>query len=272
MAEADLEGKAVLRWLKETPHDRAAEILIGCGLDNGVDEELLVIEELDVDFVLQCRLGLTKKRIPPTLLQQSIVVDNKAGHPLKAAIEQTTPEYERILIDAKRKLQNAGIPAEKLTRSADLFSLIEVLEAHEHKRLPTPELQEELYDLIKRANLLQLGAKIIEGWRNLELNSNGYVDGDILIRLAYCWRHSGQIGRALEASKPVVEYDKTVRITPAQKAVLATERAAALMDLFEIRRDQQLLSAARRCAGIAWAISQSQETSLVYERLKSLEG
>ena len=127
------------------------------------------------------------------------------------------------------------------------------------------------YKIIKRADLLPFGAKVIGTWRDLSLAKKGSVSGDVLIKLAYCFRHSGQLDKALDASEVVTRHDRKVSLTHGQKAVLATERAAALLDLYNIRRDQSLLAQARRCAGIAWAIAQSNETSLVYQRLKSLE-
>ncbi len=63
-----------------------------------------------------------------------------------------------------------------------------------------------------------------------------------------------------------------VSLSPGQRAVLATERAAILLDLWEARRDPNLLIEARRYAGMAWAGSQSEEASMVYKRLEKLEG
>ena len=61
-----------------------------------------------------------------------------------------------------------------------------------------------------------------------------------------------------------------------QRAVLATERAAILMDFFEVTRQATYLVDARKAAGMAFAIyasakTHSPEVDAVYGRLKSLK-
>ncbi len=75
---------------------------------------------------------------------------------------------------------------------------------------------------------------------------------------------------ALKVTEPVVRRPPYVSLSPGQRAVLATERAAILMDLWEARHDPNLLIEARCYAGMAYAVSQSEEASMVYRRLEKL--
>ena len=119
--------------------------------------------------------------------------------------------------------------------------------------------------------VLMLSGPIAESWLQLALASQDRPSVDIHIKLAYFLRHSGQLEKALDVTDVVHLTNRSVRISPAQRAILATNRAATLVDLYELRGDSELLKQARACLGIAWAIEKPEEASRVYQRLDRLE-
>jgi hypothetical protein len=96
-------------------------------------------------------------------------------------------------------------------------------------------------------------------------------NNSILVKLVYCLRHSGNLHEALKAADFGLSRNDRIALSQVQKAIIATERAAVLLDLFEAQRAPELLKEARKSAGMSFAISQSEEVRAVYQRLKKLE-
>jgi hypothetical protein len=61
------------------------------------------------------------------------------------------------------------------------------------------------------------------------------------------------------------------KLTKSEKGVLATQRGAILLDIFDGTRDDAHREEARRFAKMAWAIKRSPELSLLFKRLDSAE-
>lgn len=203
------------------------------------------------------------------MLRQFVVLENRPDTPLLAAVNSIKSERQLAVERARANLKKHNFPIAKLVNSDDVFVALAMMEDFSSSILPSRDDQEARYKMIKKSDLLCLGLRVIRQWFDL---SGNQVSGSILIKLAYCLRHTGHLEDALRVSEAVVKPHSRVSLSRGQKAVLATERAATLLDLFEIRSDSGLLCEARRCAGIAWAISKSDETRLVYHRLKKLGG
>ena len=127
------------------------------------------------------------------------------------------------------------------------------------------------YDVLKRTDMFRLGAEICDRWRKLTLDNRGPVLVDVFIKLAFFLRHSGQLKKALRATQLIELRSPVVKLSMGEKSVLATIRSSILLDLFETNRDLEDLKQARSYAGLAWANGQSDETNMVYQRLKKYE-
>jgi hypothetical protein len=269
--EFELDGEDVLDWLTQVGPAEGRYVLVGCLLDDSVNENLLKIQDIGSNFTLECELDGTCKQITHAQLRRSTVIDTRSPLPLQAAVySESLPQIQERL-EAQNILRCNDIPPKLLTRSADLHLLASVLISIEKNRLPQANSKDKFLDAMKRANCLAQADKIFRKWLKLHKENSSVYDSDLIIKLVYCRRHSGRLKKALNATNCVVKHYKDVNLSERQRAVLATMRAAILMDLFEIRRDWQLLSEARKCANIAWAISNSNETSLLYSRLQALE-
>lgn len=271
VTDVELHGLSVLQWPKVVDTEKASGILVGCSIDNQIDDFALMIESVGPDHVLQCRLGAATKRIPPAILSRSTVLDNRSPSPLLAAINSIKSPAQIELEQAQARLQSYGIPPHKVARADDVPILLATMMDHDQQVLPSNDAQIERYEALKRTGMLAAAANVVDGWQRASLKSRGLVDGSILIMLAYCLRHSGTFDRALEVTAPVIRADPRVVVKPGQKGILATVRAAFLLDLYEHKRDHALLEEARRCAGISWDKSPSEQASLVYMRIDSLE-
>jgi hypothetical protein len=61
------------------------------------------------------------------------------------------------------------------------------------------------------------------------------------------------------------------KLQKSEKGVLAAQRAAILLDIFDATRDDAHREEARRFAKMAWAIKQSPELSLLFKRMDSAQ-
>lgn len=269
--DQEIEGQAVLNWMKQAGLPRAKEVLVGLQIDDGTDVHLREIVDIDSSWVIIASLDGKLKRIPPGLLHGSTVIEPRPGWPLQEAINGLKTDGERSVDSAKEELKSLGFPVTKLTNASDAIVALEMMRDFNSARLPTPEQQVERYDIIRRSNLHGLGAKICRQWFAAKWQSAQTTDGSILIKLAFCLRHSGELREALEVVDFALSKNKKISLSQMQKAILSTERAAVLLDLYEIQHEQDLLKEARKSAGMSFAISQSEEVRAVYQRMKKLE-
>jgi hypothetical protein len=237
---------------------------------------LLEIIEIDGDLALQCRIGAMVKRIPPLLLSTSTVYDERHAFPLKSSLNANKSEFQKEKEGAERFLKSRDIPTTGIHSSEDLFTLVAAVKDDSAGLLPTCDDQDARYEALKRSGALRLASKIIKRWMGLALAQTGNTDASMLIKLAFCFRHAGDLERALECTSQIASPSPQVRCSNMQRAVLATERAAILMDFFVARRQSAYLADARRAAGMAFAIyasarKDSPELDAVYNRLRSLE-
>lgn len=270
--DQEIDGQAVLNWMKQAGLPRAREVLIGLNIDDGSDVHLREIVDIDPSWVIIASLDGKPKRIPPGLLHQSIVIEARPGWPLKEAINGLKTDGERSIEFTKQELKALGFPVAKLINASDATEALAMMRDFNSARLSTPEQQADRYDIIRRSNLHGLGAKVCRQWLAATWQTTPQMDGSILIKLTYCLRHSGELDQALEAVDFAFSRNKRISLSQMQKAILSTERAAVLLDLYEFRHDPELLREARRSAGMSFAISQSEEVRAVYQRLKKLQG
>lgn len=203
-----------------------------------------------------CRSRFSLKRALGVLLEKQYIALKSDG--------------EREIIFAQQALKAVGFPVGKLVNISDAVEASSMMKDFQVDRLPSDKEQADHYDIIRKSGLHGLGSKIIRQWLAKALQVRKTIDGSIPIKLAFCLRHSGEFDTALEIVDTTLDSNGCFAITPIQKAILHTMRAAVLLDLSEIRRDPDLVKEARRSADISFAISQSDEVRSVYRRLENI--
>ncbi|MFT3966122.1 MAG: hypothetical protein QM690_09595 [Sphingobium sp.] len=260
-------GEQIVRALRSAGAVAVRSALIGCHFyhDDPDDVELITDAPSDAAILIAIRNGKTR-RLPYGALEQGYIIPN--GPELRAALQAArTPREEELdraaAILASERVNSAALAAD------DRLALAEAFEDARAGVLPDAAMRQNRYKLLRRYELYRQGVGILEGWRAMLPQDSG-DQATILIELAACYRYSGEIRRAFEVTDLLAGRVRT--LTPGARAVFASERAAILLDLFERDHDPARLVEARRWAGVAWSIDQSEYVSMIYKRLTSLEG
>ena len=90
------------------------------------------------------------------------------------------------------------------------------------------------------------------------------------MHLCYCFRHTRQLEKSVKTSV-VIETGGRFKASPHLISIIATIRAASLLDIFELHNDPEILPVAQKTLGKAWANNKSQEEASVYKRLDALK-
>jgi len=262
----DEAGEQVTRALRSSAAAPVRSALVGCHFYSADPEqaELIADAPSDAPILITYRDGSTR-RLPYGLLEQGYVIPN--GPDLRAALAAArTPRDEQMdqaaAILARERVNVTAVAAD------DRLALAAAFQEARAGVLPSATLRRQRYQLLRDYELYRQAARILEGWRTM-LPSESTEEATILIELAACYRHMGQVKLAFETTELLASRAKT--LAPGAKAVFASERAAILLDLFERDRDPARLVEARRWAGVAWSIDQSEYVSMVYKRLTTLE-
>lgn len=266
MPEREIPGQTVLNWMQEAGVEDLTRLLVGCGIDDTRHEHLLNIIRVEPGRILICELAGELIRIGPQKIPRCIVVDRAEGFPLARAVEQSIPPGERRLRDARRYLAQNGINVDKITREGDVFTISDMM-----IRLPSPSHMNEGYEAFKKAGLHHDAARVFDRWLSIAQRSSPRLVGSLLIKLAFFRRSAGDLNGALAATDVLQHNPLRFRLQKSEKGVLATQRAAILLDIFDATRDDAHREEARRFAKRAWAIKRSSELSLLFKRLDSAQ-
>jgi hypothetical protein len=273
IGDLDISGGEVFRWLVNVPLSDAASVLIGCELDDGEADELLPIVGVNAERkCLVVELGYKRKHVPLRNLREGMVVDDRPGTPLRHEIDASKTPAQQQLENAQHRLREFNINPAKIGNSDDVYVICDALEDYRDETIPNKNQRDERHGALKRADLNRIGAKIADQWYKGSSAVGEVIESDICIKLTYFLRHSGQLDKALTITNAIEQQSSMFKLSPNEKSVLATMRAAILLDLYEVHGDGDLLIQARKFSGMAWAISQSDEVSMVYNRLNKLEG
>jgi hypothetical protein len=259
MLEREIPGQTVLNWMQEAGVEDLTRILVGCGVDDNKHEHLLNIIRVEPSRILVCELAGELIRIGPQRIPRYIVVDRAEGLPLARAVEQSIPPGERRLMDARRYLGQNGINADKITSEGDVFTIRDMMKAYEDHTLPSPSQLNEGYEAFKKSGLHHDAARVFDRWLSIVKKSSPRLVGDLLIKLAYFRRAAGDLNGALAATDVLQSKPLGFKLKKSEKGVLATQRAAILLDIFDATRDDAHREEARRFAKMAWAIKRSPE-------------
>jgi len=212
-------------------------------------------------------------------LQGTFFVPVAIGTSINNLIEATMTDGDRKLVEASNHLLDLGFTVSLLGGdSATLCISKAIKNFQENGIIPDEKQWREINDILttRPTEVMRCGAKFIQTWVDQsEQNTIDRFDVYRRLLLAYLYRHTGQLDKALEVSE-IVEYPRNVLIgTDSNIATLCTTRAGAMMDNAEIKplHAANLLISARLTLNKANALSRtdSNEIQSAYMRLKKLE-
>ena len=135
--------------------------------------------------------------------------------------------------------------------------------------VPSERERSKFFDIAKRAQPMHWAVRHFERWL-LNLERGEQFDPIGRMHLCYCFRHTRQLEKAVKASV-VIETGGRFKASPHLISIIATIRAASLLDIFELHNDPEILLIAQKTLGKAWSSNQSQEAASVYKRLDALK-
>ncbi len=269
--ERAIPGSDVIVWLSRVGAASAGPLLVGCGLDDGTHDEVFPLVGFDADKAAVVLEG--GKRVRLASLAACVVLDSRPGHPLYAAIEASrTPADTRERAE-RAELARAGIRADRLGSPEARRAVLAVLRMAQDGKLPGRSARHAFYRALTEAgdrSLAQVAAQEMERQSARFALLGQEIPGDLYWRRAALLRSLGQLKEAVAVSD--VLHQDVVK-DPTDRMLLATTRAAALLDLHEATGEASWLALAGRAYDVAKAI-RPEETSVlsVGNRLRKLRG
>jgi hypothetical protein len=272
-----VEGHEVALFIRKAGVKTARKVLVGCILDDQSSEQGWQIMGVREDQKIESKRSDGQALlISADQLSRFLVIDERHPTLLRKAVDGFLSLRDLKKRHIESELKGAGLSPASAEDAETLFGVISDIKGGEQ---PTFEALQQFYEACKRSaaspdpqqkrRALLMGASVFEAIERME----GYINASIRIKLAFCLRHSGQIPLAIEATDFIEERGITKWVTPATMAILATERAAALADLYELDRNPDTLERAKRWAKRAYAISdgRSDEAKSVLRRVNSFD-
>jgi hypothetical protein len=258
-------GEAVARALRSAQAAPVRQALVGCQFycdDPDLSHEIIAAPAEDPVIVIRQADG--DRRLAYAALAQGYVIDPQGG--LGPAVTASRSPRDEALDHAERVIGRYGVKPTTIGRE-HWIALADIFQA-DAGVLPQYDTRQERYRLLKRYDLARQGAEILERWRSLLPAEDTDGATQIAIGLAWCHRHAGQAQAALAVTDILVAQGG--RLKPSAVAVLACERAAILLDLYERDGNSQRLTEARQWVDRSYAFNQNDHARQVYNRLRSL--
>jgi len=266
MDECTIDVTKVLVWLSRVGNDEA-RTLIGCLLDDGESDDVIAITALD-ETRRVITLSTGRRRALRTLLNGAII-DARPGTPLRAAIAGATTPADRRADAVGQALRQAGIDPSKLGSDAARGAVLKMLQLRNTDALPGEDVRHGFYISIRESQdsgLARIAASIVAQLMSRYERAGAGVPEDLHWRYTALLRQGREWHRAVEVSE--VLYQGRIERHD-HRRLLATTRAAVLLDLVEYSGERRWLPEARRAADMAWALGPGdQEVHRVYDRLK----
>lgn len=270
-----LDGREVGVFIRSAGVSFARGVLVGCILDDQSSTQGLQITGIRADEAIECRssdgepviVGLDR-------LQRFLVIDERRPTQLRRIVDSFRSPGDLAQRHMASELKERGLRPVSAEDAEVLAGVIAHIEAGEK---PPADALQQFYEACKRAAVspdsrqsrraLLAGASVFEAVERMV----GRIDASVRVKLAFCLRHSGETLQAIATTDFIGDRDTTRHLTPEVLGILATERAAALADLYEMDRSPNALTDAIYWARRAYATSGgSTEAGLVLRRVRSL--
>jgi hypothetical protein len=241
---------------------------VGCGLDDGTSEDAVPIVAVDTE-----RKSVTLdggRRLLLSGVRDGEIIDPHPNAPLVSAIAAQWTPAERQDREQRAELARVGIDADRLPSGEDCRAVLAFLRMIESGEVPNLEQRHRFYIALSaagEAGLARVGARVFAQLAE-QFATAGTVPDDLHWRRTWFLRASGQLREAVSVSDGL--HLGQVKDQGARK-LLATIRAAVLLDLFDTTGDAKWLGLADRAARVAYALAPAEEeVKAVYRRLQSM--
>lgn len=216
-----------------------------------------------------CEIATAERIYPLSWLNRSTseLIFTKPSSHLHELLQGTVTLGEARLETANDQLKAIGFPVTVST--VELEEREFALKMMESDAVPSEGERSKFFDIAKRAEPMHWAVRHFERWL-LNIERGERFDPVGRMHLCYCFRHTRQLEKAVKASV-VIETGGRFKASPHLISIIATIRAASLLDIFELHNDSEILPVAQKTLGKAWANQKSQEAALVYKRLDALK-
>lgn len=273
MREVELEGAEVARALENaSTSDAVADALVGCCFyleDPDALAEITGVERPGPIFTLKGPSG--PKRLTVAQIARGYIVEQRDELRLPSLVHAAKPPHVIAGEEARRRLAKAGIREAKLSAD-DALELDLLLPDGANGPVPSWNARLRISGILHRYELYRDYIRLASSWPGALPGTGEPLLGDVLIQLAFSYRAIGDEAGAMRLTDAVVRPETAAMLNRSDQAVLFTQRAALHLDLFDRDRDPMRLKSAKKCADAAWQRQQSEACSLVYKRLKKIEG
>ena len=197
----------------------------------------------------------------------SEIIFTRPNEDLRKCLAQllTVGELRAEQIDSR--LKAIGCPVEATATDVDdrefLITLIDCEDT------PSERDRIKFFAIAQQAEPLHWSVRFFERWlRRLETESS--FNPIARMHLAYVFRHTRQLEKAIKVSA-VVEFGRDrFNCSTRLLSIIATIRAATLLDIYDLHNDPEILNVAKLTLAKAWANQKTEEVSSVYQRLDRL--
>lgn len=257
----DISGEDILPLLHRPDGQRLLEGLIGADFYQDDPEDLARIVSLDLrSRAVRLQFADGRSRSLPFAAGYVLLT------PVLASIISGLHTPEDAAKDRMRRTIAAFGFRSKI-EDDDLPGLLAAVEAAKAYRLPWREERFGGLRLARKYGTPREEAKLVAAW--LE-GAGDPPPGDVVIALASALRNSGRLHEALAQTDLVTR--KASGLDREETRILLTQRGALWLDHHELDPNPEFLDRARQCARRSWAIEPGEECSVLYNRIRKLEG
>ena len=248
--ESEIPMAEVSTWLSRAAPDDVRRLLAGCALDDGRSDELHPI--LDVDAPGKALVLRGGRRVLLRAVEGGMIVDARDGAPLAKAIATLRTPGERRELDDREELRRHHIDADELTSLHDRQVVLDFMRTWMKGALPDWPRRDAFYLSMGRSPILaRTGARKLAELA-MAFDQAGITADDLPWRQARLLRICHELRDAIKVSDVLF----TGRIANlGDRKILATVRAAVLLNLFEENRRRE-----------AWALAEA------YKAIKVAQG
>ena len=262
--EISLSGEKAIKLLMSDgfPSDNRFGLRFYDGNEAGEDEE---IASFDDGYICT-----PTRRYPFSWLRKpdaELIITEKSAE-LETFLASLSAPFENRMYDVNTRLQAIGLPVAVNTTTLEDREF--VLRLTEDSGVPSSSDRSRFFEIAKASTNLNWCSRFFEEWWK-KLRVGVASEPVAIMHLAFIFRHTGRHRDSIMTSN-VIEFGRDrFRCSPILMSMIATNRAATFLDIYERHSDPELLRLAKLAVGKAWANQKSDEASNVYQRLDKLK-
>lgn len=269
--DREIDGLLVVRWISEDVTARAANLV---GLEYADDDYVWRIDSASGPLLtLSCDDPVIRKTVNYQLLGAGAVYV-RSDNPIVADLDSAKTLFDKLVEEARGLLRVRRLCGGARLSDTEAVSLLRIVKPWlDAGRLPSREQLDQATEYFERSVPPAGQAYAMLGdWLKAAVADPARTRDEPSFRIHYAslLRAASRPRDALAATDVLIDA-RAWKLDEQQRAILLTIRAAALMDVFELDRDQRRLDEADRRLRNAYAIQGPNEhLNMTFARLKRL--